>query len=76
MIGGNASIAAHVINGTRGRLRRVFIGNNVTIGANSSIMPGVVIEDEVVVGANSLVLQGTRLAKGGLYLGVPVKKVN
>jgi acetyltransferase-like isoleucine patch superfamily enzyme len=76
MIGGNASIAAHVINGSRGRLRRVRIGNNVTIGANSSIMPGVEIEDDVVVGANSLVLQGTRLAKGGVYLGVPVRRVN
>jgi acetyltransferase-like isoleucine patch superfamily enzyme len=76
MIGGNASIAAHTINGSRARLRRVRIGNKVTIGANSSIMPGVVIEDDVVVGANSLVLQGTRLVKSGVYLGVPVKKMN
>lgn len=76
MIGGNASIAAHVINGTRGRLRRVRIGNSVTIGANSSIMPGVVIEDDVIVGANSLVAQGMHLEKGGVYLGVPVRKVS
>jgi serine acetyltransferase len=76
MIGGNASIAAHVINGVRGRLRRVRIGNSVTIGANSSIMPGVVIEDGVIVGANSLVPLGMRLKLGGIYLGVPVRKVN
>src|SRR3990172_4668466 len=61
MIGGNASIAAHVINGTRGRLRRVRIGNSVTIGANSSIMPGVVIEDDVIVGAHTLVSPGMHL---------------
>ena len=76
MIGGNASIAAHVINGSRGRLHRVRIGNSVTIGANSSIMPGVVIEDDVIVGANSLVPQGMHLEKGRVYLGVPVRKVN
>ena len=76
MIGGNASIAAHVINGTRGRLRRVRIGNSVTIGANTSVMPGVVIEDDVIVGANSLVPQGMRLKSGGTYLGVPARKVN
>jgi hypothetical protein len=76
MIGGNSSIAAHVIHGDRGRLRRVRIGSRVTIGANSSIMPGVVIEDDVIVGANSLVPQGMHLSTGGIYLGVPVKRVN
>lgn len=76
LIGGNASIAAHVIQGNRGRLRRVRIGSRVTIGANSSVMPGVVIEDNVVVGANSLVPQGMHLKQGGIYLGVPVKRVN
>jgi len=39
-------------------------------------MPGVVIENKVVVGANSLVPQGMRLKSGGIYLGVPVRKVN
>jgi serine acetyltransferase len=76
MIGSNASIAAHVINGSRGRLRRVRIGSRVTIGANSSVMPGVVIDDDVLVGANSLVPQGMHLKKGGVYLGVPVSKIN
>lgn len=76
MIGGNASIAAHMINGERGRLRRVRIGSRVTIGANSSVMPGAIIEDDVVVGANSLVLQGMKLKSGGVYLGVPVRRVN
>lgn len=76
IIGGNSSISAHYAEGTRGRLRKVRIGNSVTIGANSSIMPGVVIEDNVVVGANSLVPLGMRLKSGGLYLGVPVERVN
>lgn len=73
VIGGNASIAAHVTQGERGRLRRVRIGNNVTIGANTSIMPGVIIEDNVIVGANSLVPMGMRLEAGKSYIGVPVR---
>lgn len=76
LIGGNSSIAAHYVQGNRGRLRRVRIGNRVTIGANTSVMPGVVIEDDVTVGSNSLVPLGAHLKSGGVYLGVPVQKVN
>lgn len=37
------------------RIGRVTIGNNVFIGANSVILPGVTIGDNVVVGAGSVV---------------------
>jgi len=76
IIGGNASISAHYAKGARGRTRRVRIGNKVTIGANTAVMAGVVIEDDVVVGGNSLVPLGKRLKSGGVYVGVPVVKVN
>lgn len=76
IIGSNSSISAHVLQGDRGRLRKVRIGNNVTIGANTSVMPGVIIEDNVIVGANSLVPMGMRLERGKSYIGVPVKQVN
>lgn len=76
IIGGNSSISAHYAKGARGRTRRVRIGNSVTIGANTAVMPGVVIEDNVVVGGNSLVPLGKRLKSGGIYVGVPVVKVN
>ncbi len=76
LIGSNSSIAAHTIVGSAGRLRKVRIGSRVTIGANSSVMPGVVIEDDVVVGSNSLVPQGAHLESGGVYIGVPVQRIN
>jgi acetyltransferase-like isoleucine patch superfamily enzyme len=76
LIGSNSSIAAHYIVGNAGRLRRVRIGSRVTVGANTSVMPGVVIEDDVVVGSNSLVPQGAHLESGGVYLGVPVQRIN
>lgn len=37
------------------RIGNVVIGNNVFIGADSVILPGVTIGDNVVVGANSTV---------------------
>ncbi len=76
IIGGNSSISAHYAIGAKGRTRKVRIGNSVTIGANTAVMPGVVIEDNVVVGGNSLIPLGKRLKSGGIYVGVPVVKVN
>lgn len=76
IIGGNSSISAHYAQGQRARLRKVRIGNSVTIGANTSVMPGVVIDENVIVGANSLVPMGMHLASGGIYVGVPVERVN
>lgn len=76
IIGGNSSISAHYAKGDKGRMRKVHIGNSVTIGANTAVMPGVVIEDNVVVGGNSLVPLGMRLKSGGIYVGVPVVRVN
>jgi acetyltransferase-like isoleucine patch superfamily enzyme len=75
VIGGNASIAAHVVQGDKGHLRKVRIGNNVTIGANTTVMAGAIIEDNVIVGPSSLVPVGARLLAGKTYIGVPVKPV-
>ncbi|MEM9242569.1 MAG: gamma carbonic anhydrase family protein [Pseudomonadota bacterium] len=51
------------------------IGNRCLIGMGSTLLDGVVIEDEVMVGANSLVPMYKTLESGYLYLGSPVQKV-
>lgn len=51
------------------------IGNQVLVGMSSTLLDGVVIEDNVVIGAGSLVPPGKRLESGYLYLGSPVKQV-
>lgn len=51
----------------------VVIGNNVFIGANCTILPGVIIEDNVVVGAGAVV-KG-KLKKNGIYVGIPAKLI-
>lgn len=50
---------------------KVEIGNHCIIGANSIILPGVVIEDGVAVGALSLVK--SRLKEFGVYAGTPAR---
>jgi acetyltransferase-like isoleucine patch superfamily enzyme len=75
LIGGNVAVNAHVISHGKGALRRVRIGNGVTIGADTLVLPGAQIEDQVVVGAGSVVPLGARLERCGVYEGVPLKKV-
>lgn len=75
VIGGNAGLSAHVVEGTRGMLRRIKIGNHVNIGADTLILPGATIEDNVIVGANSLVPKDAVLERDSMYGGVPVQKI-
>jgi acetyltransferase-like isoleucine patch superfamily enzyme len=75
IIGGGSAITAHSAEGSHVVMKKVVIGDNVTIGANSYIMPGAVIEDDVRVGPNSLVAKDRRLEAGGTYLGVPVRRL-
>jgi acetyltransferase-like isoleucine patch superfamily enzyme len=75
VIGGAVCINAHIGQGKKGRLRRVRIGNGVTIGANSYIMPGVTIEDNVLIGPYSVIPMGKRLDANSVYMGAPVEKI-
>jgi len=51
----------------------ILIGSNVFIGAQCTILPGTVIEDNVVVASNSVV-KG-HLKSGGVYGGSPAKRI-
>ena len=59
-------------NGDKTLWRSTKIGNNVSIGSNSTILP-VDICDNVVIGAGSVVTKDIK--ESGIYLGNPVKKV-
>ena len=50
------------------------IGNDVWIGTNAVIMPGVVINNGAVIGANAVVTKDVEAY--GIYVGVPAKKIN
>lgn len=55
------------------RVSPVTIGNEVFIGAESVILPGVTIGDKVVVGAGSVVTND--LEGNGVYVGSPARRV-
>ena len=66
--------AAWLINDEKGRrysYKKVTIGNNVFIGVNSIIMPGVVVENEVIIAAGSVVTKS--VPKGKIVGGNPAK---
>lgn len=53
--------------------RRTKVGNNVFLGANSSIMPGVNIGNNVVIAASSVVTKDCE--SDSVYAGVPARKI-
>ncbi|MBM7580084.1 acyltransferase [Jeotgalibacillus terrae] len=55
IIGYNSTILAHEYLVEEYRLGEVIIGDNVMIGANSTVLPGVVIGDGAVISAATLV---------------------
>ena len=57
--------------GRRYLYQRIDIGNNVFIGVNSIIMPGVKIEDNVIVAAGSVITKS--IPSGVIVAGVPAK---
>lgn len=74
LLGGYVKIAGHVVE-DKLIMKKVKIGNNCIIGADSFIFPGAVVEDNVVVGAKSLVLKNQLLKEGRMYGGVPAKEI-
>ena len=55
------------------RIAHVVIGNEVFVGAESIILPGVTIGDRVVIGAGSVVTKD--LESNGVYVGNPARRV-
>lgn len=51
----------------------VVIGNDVWLGYNSVILPGVTVGDGCVVGANAVVVED--LEPGGIYGGIPARRI-
>jgi acetyltransferase-like isoleucine patch superfamily enzyme len=58
--------------GNKNLWKKTFIGNNVSIGTNSTILP-VNIADDIVVGAGAVVTKD--LLEPGIYAGNPARKI-
>ena len=53
--------------------KKIIIGNNVWIGANTTILKGSKVGNNIVIGACSL-LTGEYLEENSIYVGSPAKK--
>ncbi len=73
IVGHDAALFAHAIEGTRFSLAAIHIGNNVTIGATAVVMSDVVIGDGAIVSAGAIVNKGTRIGPGEVWGGVPAR---
>ncbi|SDH42516.1 MULTISPECIES: DapH/DapD/GlmU-related protein [unclassified Duganella] len=75
IIGHDAVIFAHVIEGARLELKAVTIGNTVTIGAKAVVMAGVQIGDNAIVSTGAVVTKDTRIGAGEVWGGVPARRL-
>jgi len=73
IIGYNTTILAHEYLTDEYRLGRVIIGDNVMIGANSTLLPGITIGDGAVVAAGSLVNRD--VPPGAFVGGNPIRLI-
>jgi len=55
--------------------KKIIIEEDVWIGSNVCILPGVKIKKGTVIGANSLIKANTQLEEYSIYAGSPVKKI-
>lgn len=75
IIGHDAVLFSHVIEGKRFALFPIRVGNNVTIGAMAIIMAGVSIGEGAIVSAGAVVLEGTNIGAHEVWGGVPAKRI-
>ncbi len=73
VLGYNCTILCHEFLIREYRTGMVEIGREVMLGANSTVLPGIIIGDGAVVGAGSLVNRD--IPPGALVAGVPARVI-
>jgi acetyltransferase-like isoleucine patch superfamily enzyme len=71
IIGHDAVLFSHELEGAHMALYKIHIGSNVTVGAKAVIMPGVSVGDGAIVAVNSVVSKGTKIGSGEAWGGTP-----
>lgn len=73
IVGHDAALFAHAIEGNQFSLERIEIGNNVTIGAHAIVMAGVKIGDNAIISAGAIVKKGAQIGSNEIWGGIPAK---
>ena len=76
IVGHDALIFSHIVEGHDLTLAPVQIGNNVTIGAKAVIMPGVTIGDGAIIGVGAVVRKYASVDAGEVWVGNPAVRRN
>ncbi|WP_407278399.1 DapH/DapD/GlmU-related protein [Aromatoleum evansii] len=76
IIGHDAVLFCHAVEGADLALAPITIGNNVTIGAKAVVQPGVIIEDDAIVAVNAVVKKGTHIRRGERWGGIPARPIH
>lgn len=76
IFGMGAIISPHLFEGGKFLNYKIIIGNNVTIGANSVIMPGVTIGNGALVAAGSVVKKHSNIPANEIWAGIPAKSIS
>jgi acetyltransferase-like isoleucine patch superfamily enzyme len=74
VIGADAHVSGHTVEGGVVRTAPVKLGNNVTVGVRCLIDIGVVVGSNCQLGAMSLVPKHQVLESGGVYIGIPARR--
>jgi hypothetical protein len=75
VIGGDAVILGHIVEGGKLKLKKVTIGHRVTIGLESLVMPGCRLGDGSTIAARSVLTKDTVVPENAVFTGVPATGV-
>lgn len=75
LVGQQAMLVPHVIEGRRLAHYPIAIGDRVTIGAGAIVLAGTTIGDDAIVSSGAVVTKGTRIGAGEVWGGVPARRL-
>lgn len=75
LVGLNAALIPHALEGASLAHHPIRMGNNVTIGAHAVILPGVTVGDDAIVAAGAVVTKMTVIGSGEVWGGVPARLI-
>lgn len=73
LIGDDAVLICHAIEGGSLSHAPIVIGDHATIGAKAVVLPGVTIENQAIVAAGAVVAKGTHIKSGEIWVGIPAR---
>lgn len=75
LIGDGALLTAHIVSGDRLVLGKIKIGDDVTVGIRSLVMPDVEVGDRSTIASYAVVTRGTRIPPDEIWGGIPARKI-